>query len=281
MVTNMTDVRKKYLSIILLILVGLILIIALASMLGSANQEPSGISSFDTAAGVAYLTGLESKDPTEVEEQLKLIRQQELQAQKEELINQLTSGEVSVWSMFEDYVLLGDSRAVGFDYFGFLPDDRVLAESGATIKALEEHIPDLVALNPSNLFLCYGLNDVSIGIWPTPEEYVADFERIIGLIREELPEVNIYISSILPARDPAFETSTLWYNIPDYSAAVQTMCEQIDCHFIDNTEICEKYADMWEVDGIHVRSTFYPYWAANMIIEYLNMGFDEEEEALY
>lgn len=276
----MTAVRKKYLSLVLLLIIGLILLLTIASLLGSANQKEDPAALVDTAPGVAFLKTLESKKPSDVEERLRQMRIAEIQAQKEQMIADLTSGETSVWSMFEDYVLLGDSRAVGFEYFGYLPDDRVMAESGATILSFEEHIPDIVALNPSNVFLCYGLNDVSIGIWPTPEDYAEDFERIIMELRSELPNVNIYISSILPARDPAFNTSTLWYNIPEYSAAVATMCDLIDCHFVDNTEICETYADMWEIDGIHVRTTFYPYWAANLIIEYLDMGFDEEIEAV-
>ena len=276
----MTAVRKKYLSLFLMLIAVVAVIIFLASLLGSANQEPDLAMEADTAPGIAYLQSLEAKKPSDVEERLRQMRIAEIQAQKEQMIADLTSGETSVWSMFEDYVLLGDSRAVGFEYFGYLPDDRVMAESGATILSFEEPIPDIVALNPSNVFLCYGLNDVSIGIWPTPEDYVEDFERIIMLLRSELPNVNIYISSILPARDPAFNTSTLWYNIPDYSAAVSNMCDLIDCHFVDNTEICETYADMWEIDGIHVRTTFYPYWAANLIIEYLDMGFDDEIAAV-
>lgn len=31
-------------------------------------------------------------------------------------------------------------------------------------------------------------------------------------------------------------------------------------------EAVEEHADLWEGDGIHVKSPFYPYWAANMII---------------
>lgn len=276
----MTAVRKKYLSLLVLAFIGLILIISLASALGSSRQKPDPTVNVDTAPGVAYLKGLETKDPAAVEDRLRQMRMAEIQAKKEEMMEKLTSGETSVWSMFEDYVLLGDSRSVGFEYFGYLPDERVMAEYGATILSLKEHIPDIAALNPSNVFLCYGLNDVISGIWSTPEEYVADFEAIIMQLRSELPDVNIYISSTLPAVDPAFNTYPLLSEIPNFNTAVSAMCEQIDCHFVDNTDIYEKYVDLWEVDGIHLKTTLYPYWAANLIIEYLDMGFDEELEAV-
>jgi hypothetical protein len=118
------------------------------------------------------------------------------------------------------------------------------------------------------VFLCYGLNDVSIGYWDTPEDYVAEFAETIAELQQQLPGVKIFISSILPARDPAFQTSTAWYNIPEYSSAVGEMCETIEnCYYVDNDELAEEYADLWDSDGIHVQKEFYSHWAANLILE--------------
>lgn len=268
--------RKNYIFILGGSLLVLILIIILAVRLGSGGDESSNAQP-DTAAGIEYLRQLEAQDPAEVDEELKYLHQQRLIEMRDERLRQLESGEISVWSLFEDYVLLGDSRAVGFYYFDFLPESRVLAESGATIRNLEEHIPDIVKLNPSMLFLCYGLNDVSIGIWSAPEEYAEEYADIIAEIRKELPDVSIYISSILPARDPAFEQSSAWYDIPQYSAAVEAMCEENGCYYVDNDALAEEYADLWEVDGIHVQKDFYPHWAANMIAEVYSSQLEEAD----
>lgn len=268
--------RKNYLIVLSGVLVALILIISLAVRLGGHGNDDDALPP-DTEQGIQYLQWLESQDPAEVDETLKLLRQQRLIAMRDERLRQLESGEVSVWSLFEDYVLLGDSRAVGFYYFDFLPESRVLAESGATIRNLQEHIPDLVKLNPSTLFLCYGLNDVSIGIWPTPEDYAAEYAEIIAEIRKALPDVSIYISSILPARDPAFERSSKWHDIPVYSTAVKGMCEEMGCYYVDNNALAEEYADLWEVDGIHVQKPFYPHWAANMIAEVYSSQLEQAE----
>lgn len=257
--------KKKRNPLPLIILLILILLIVLATRLGSSAGLPKEEAS-EFSAGVSYLQALESKDPAQVEAIIKEFRQQELLMMREERLAQLESGEISVWSLFDDYLLLGDSRAVGFEHYDYLDSSRVLAEAGATILALQEHIPEIVEANPSYLFLCYGLNDVSIGIWPTPEDYVAEFTAIIQEIQAKLPDVKIFISSILPARDPAFARASAWYNIPEYSAAVAEMCNDVDCYYVDNTEICEQYASMWEIDGIHVQYTFYPYWATNMIM---------------
>lgn len=267
--------RKRLIYIIAAIVVVLILAIVLAVRLGSDNTPQSA--ALDTTRGVEYIKALEAKAPENVEHTLKQQREAKIQAMREQRLQELESGEISVWTLFEDYVILGDSRAVGFYYFEFLPEERVLAEAGSTIQNLQEHIPDIEKLNPSNIFLCYGLNDVSIGIWPTPADYVADYRQTVQEILAKLPDATVYISSILPARDPAFDTASEWREIPTYSAAVKEMCNGIDrCYYVDNDSIAEKYADLWEVDGIHVQKAFYDHWAANLIAEVYNAGLVSE-----
>ena len=35
---------------------------------------------------------------------------------------------------------------------------------------------------------------------------------------------------------------------------------------MNNDQLAEEHADMWEIDGIHLLKTFYPYWAANLMM---------------
>ena len=210
--------------------------------------------------GLAYLERLEQQDESAIEAQIRYIRQQER-------LELMRSGELSVWDQFEEFVILGDSRAVGFYYHDFLPADRVLAEGGATIADVQSHMDELIALDPKEIFLCYGLNDVSIGYWNTPAEYVAALQDVLETLQTNFPDAQIYISSILIARDPAFEQSSKWLEIPDYNTAVREFCEKNHYSYIDNSELCDQYADLWEPDGIHVNEAFYPYWATNMIAE--------------
>ncbi len=271
--------HKKYLPALMIIGVVFFLLIIIAVRLGKGVSSETSEDAAAISQGVAYLQSLEAQDPDAVDNVLKQQRLQHIQELRDERLRQLESGEISVWSLFDDYVLLGDSRAVGFSFYGFLPEDRVIAESGATILHLEEHIPDIVALNPSNIFLCYGLNDVSIGIWSTPEDYVTQFTDIIGQIQSQLPDANIFISSILPARDPAFQKSSAWYNIPEYSQAVSGMCDTLShCYYVDNDSIAEEYASLWEVDGIHVQKDFYSHWAANLITEVYSVSLGDGTE---
>lgn len=238
--------------VVLIVLVAIIVVIAGGK--SSQAAEEAGL----VQAGVQYLQQLESQSTETVEAELKEIR-------KQERIQAMENGELSVWDQLEDAVILGDSRAVGFYYFGYMDESRVLAEAGSTIKKVAEHLEDLRNLNPAQVFLCYGLNDVSIGFWSSPEEYVTEMEEVMQSIWEVVPDAEIYISSILIARDPAFQKSSAWYNIPEYNDALKAFCEEKGYHFVDNSDLCEKYADLWEVDGIHVQTGFYPYWGANLV----------------
>lgn len=266
--------RKKYVPALIAGVVFFLLIL-LAVRLGSRDTAAAPEDAAAISQGVSYLQSLEAQDPDTVDNVLKQQRLQHLQEMRDERLRQLESGEISVWSLFEDYVLLGDSRAVGFSFYGFLPEERVIAESGATVLHLEEHIPDIVALNPSNIFLCYGLNDIMLGTWPTPSDYVTKYTSVINEIHEQLPDANIYISSILPAPGSGVQSQ-----LSDYSQALDEMCSALNrCYFVDNDDISSQYSGLWENDGIHVMSDFYPHWANNLITAVYNSSLEDTADS--
>lgn len=229
---------------------------------GSDEKDTQDI----TAAGIAYLAELEQKDPGVVMQVRKDIYQAEIDAQRDLLVRQLATGETDPFSLFKDYVLLGDSRAVGFWYRNFLDRGRVLADGGHTIRNLKGYVDTIVEMNPSQIFLCYGLNDSSIGYWDTAESYVSEYIQIVQTMQEKLPNATIVVSSILPARDPAFERSAKWYNIPDWSAALEKACEANGILFANCDSLAEDYPNLWDPDGIHFRKEFYPYWASALLL---------------
>lgn len=230
----------------------------------------------DPSAGVAYLQGLEQQDPAAVEDTLKAIRRAELQAMHDQRLAQLQSGELSVWSMFQDYVVLGDSRTCGFFFDSYLDQSRVLAAYGDTIRQIDGHIPEIQQLNPAYIFLCYGLNDMVQEGWETPELYADAYRQTVTKLQSAFPDAKIYINSIFPVRDPAFERWEKWRQSQDYSDAVETMCAETGCYFIANENLQNSLDEYWQEDGIHFYSDFYPLWATNMIMEV----YDSELETL-
>ncbi len=234
----------------------IILLIIILNSIGSGDSTPL-TSSKDITSGVNYIKELEVQSVDAIESDIQ-------QRKKMQRLEALKNGTMSVWAQFDDSVILGDSRAVGFYYYEFLPEDRVLAEAGNTILNIDDHLDEIKKLNPSNVFICYGVNDIG-GFYDSTEDYCRDMKQQMQKIWEQAPNCTIYISSIIPCVDPAFDTSSAWRRIPEYNEALKKMCEENNWPFIDNDAVVEEYKDHYQPDGIHLETVFYEPWALNMI----------------
>ena len=245
--------RKRLLAELaaVVVIIGIVIFIALSGQ---------NITTDDIKEGRAYIEGLEAADTASVEEQVKELRKKERKAA-------LESGDLDVWSQFTDIAILGDSRAVGFYSYNLVDESRVFATGGATIRDIEQYTDQLVALNPSSIIFCYGLNDISIGYWDNVDDYIAEQDQIIADLKEAMPNTTIYINSIIPAIYPAFERSEKWRDIPEWNDAIRQHCEDNNIPYIDITEDVEAHEDLYDVDGIHMQKAFYEYWAIDMITE--------------
>nr|WP_317361870.1 GDSL-type esterase/lipase family protein [uncultured Blautia sp.] len=242
------------------LLVEAIAAIAVISLIISLIVSDKKTPSKDLKDGVAYIKSLEKKDFSKTEETIKEIKRKE---RKEAL----ESGEQDVWKYFNDSVVLGDSRAVGFEYHGFIPEDRVFAEGGATIRNIPDYIDGIKKVNPSSIILCFGLNDISIGYWKTSEEYIEELDKMLALLHEELPDATVFVNSTIPAIDPAFEKSEKWRDIPDWNKDVKAHCKEEKIPYIDISDLMKEHKNLYDTDGIHVKKEFYPYWAIAIITE--------------
>ena len=233
------------------VIIGIVIFIALSGQ---------NIATDDVKEGIAYIEGLEAADTAAIEEEVRQLRKEERKAA-------LESGDLDVWAQFTDIAILGDSRAVGFSSYELVDDSRVFASAGATIRDIEQYTDQLVTLNPASVILCYGLNDISIGFWSNVDDYITEQDQIISDLKEALPNTTIYVNSIIPATDPAFDRSEKWRDIPDWNDAIRQHCEDSGIPYIDITEDVEAHSDLYDVDGIHMQKAFYEYWAIDMITE--------------
>ena len=263
--------KKLPIGPVAVVLAVILAITAVGALLGGKDQAEADEA---VAAGIAYLEELERKDPAEVMEVRQAIYQAEIDAKRDQILLQLNNGTLDPFSLIQDYLLLGDSRAVGFWYRNFLDKNNVLADGGHTIRNLASYVDTIVERSPSQIFLCYGLNDSSIGYWDTAEEYVTEYMETVNTLRERLPNATIVVSSILPAKDPAFEKSAKWRAIPEWSAALEEACKENGILFANCDYLAVSYPNLWDPDGIHFRKEFYPYWASCLVAAMLMEGVE-------
>ena len=213
--------------------------------------------------GIAYLESLENQDTQAINEVIKTIR-------VKESLDLADADESAIWSRFEDAAILGDSRAVGFSFYQLLPEDQVMAESGAVITDVSKYIDQLKKLNPELVFLCYGVNDVKSGLWPETADYAAECAAQMQAVMKALPESKVYMNSILPAGGNAIWDAS-YARIDEYNAALKAMTAERGLGYIDNTVVAQEHQGLYQEDGLHLQTDFYKYWAANMLT-----GVDEE-----
>ena len=272
-------------------------VLAAAMLLGGC----SGGDGVDTAQGVAYLEALEQQDPDAVDQILRQRRLEQLEREREELLRQVKAGEQDPFPLFQDAVILGDSRAVGFFYYGFVDESRDLTGSGETILDIPRKLDTLQAMNPRYVYLTYGLNDIKIGHWGSLQAHISEYLDRVQEIRERLPEAVIVISSVLPYHDPNARTDATGETtpssgsssasslteadrkrlaqIPEWNRLMADAAREHGVIFVDNSGICTEYEDLWEKDGIHVFKSFYPHWGKNLIVAALEEGGIADESA--
>ena len=240
----------------------------------SAVSANAGLS----AEGKDYLRSLEQQDPAKVDD---VLRERRRLAQErgalEETVRKIESDEVNIWSLYQDSVILGDSRCEAFSFYNFLQQNHVLAETGSSIYMAYEHLPQIRAMQPAYVYLCYGINDMAAASWKTGEEYAAKMGDCIARIHEASPDSLIVISSILPVTEPVLKRHPEFGKVGSFNDSLKKLCAETPyAVFSDNDALVEAHKDLYASDGIHVNAGFYAYWAKNMFISVLRNQISEK-----
>lgn len=265
--------RKRNLHVIITVVIALVVILSAILIYRNYSQKKAETARINS--GMDYLESLETGDTTEVDDVRRSIYQAKVEANRDEMMRQVQSGEVDPFTMFQDYVLLGDSRAVSFSYYGFLEDSRVLADSGDRVSDIESHIDTVVSMNPANIYLCYGINDIDY--WKSAEKFVEVYMENIAKLQQKLPDAIIVVSSILPTTEEASSQKAIYTQVPQWNEVLEDTCEENEIIFVDSSQLYEEHADLWGTDGIHLKAEFYPYWATELIMGTLMGGASDEE----
>ena len=240
---------KKYRKLIILIFIVFFLIICFLLMPGNASD------------GIEYIKEAEAKDPTQFSDELGKKR-------KEERTKAIEEGKLDVFGLFDDYLILGDSRATGFYLYNYLLESRVYAYNGATILSVDEWLDSIQQLQPKNIYITFGMNDIKNNLNDTSEgTYSQLLSTQIKKILNICPQAQIYVNSIIPAsKKVTAENEALWSQLDTYNNEIQKACKENDWVYIDNTQLANNMNDdLYESDGIHFVSSFYESWAKNMV----------------
>ena len=213
----------------------------------------------DITEGTKKLKELEKADVKAAEAKINKIEEAERAADEERKSRPVNE-------RFANSLVVGDSITQGLYEFGIMDQALVLAEKGAEVTRPEETgtmdmIHKAEEINPQNLFLTLGMNDVEAARGDA-SVFAERYGKILDEIKSSLPDTKVYVNCVLPAGQKAIDRNEWYGNIPEYNEKLKELCGGKDIVYIDNTGLVkdEYYAD----DGIHQAPDYYPAWVENM-----------------
>ena len=121
----------------------------------------------------------------------------------------------------------------------------------------------LLDLEPSKFFINIGTNDMTDRVYGNKwmDRLFENYESIISLARERLPEAEIYMMAYYPtnrhfpsARDWAKERTL--DNVRACNERAAALAKKYGCHYIDcNSGLCDETGDQraeFSIDGVHM-----------------------------
>ncbi len=161
---------------------------------------------------------------------------------------------------FRQSVFVGDSLVEAFLVYDYLESSSVIAKVGARLATSEQEVERMSQLNPKSIFLAYGINDLLV--YETAAPFIERYKELILAIQRQLPQAKIYITSIFPVQEEVTLTRPELSNdrIESFNEQLQVMCEDLDLNYLNIGQFVTD--NVYEPDGIHVMSQFYPTWMA-------------------
>lgn len=225
----------------------------------------------EIAQGIAYLEALETTGVRGVQEAIRANETEQIREKLDDLLAKIESGEADIWSYFSDAVILGDSRADDFQYNGFLPKYRIMAELGTACVDAEDYLDTIMDLYPAQVYFTYGMNDVD-GYWNTPSDFHDAYAKVIREFMNELPDAEFFVCSIIPVNQHAIDNNPHYLQIPEYNEEIRKIADELGITWINCDDMLVGHEDLYDTDGQHFFPEAYPLWARYM----LKARFEEE-----
>ncbi len=242
-------IKKK--SIIIISVIVVFFVIALFTRCSLVPSKAKNIEKVDKKTiktNVKEIQALSDRDITEIKDKVKVM-------ERIERASQIQAGNFNV--IYDDSVILGDSHAEGFSVYGFINPARVAAVKGKSIRTCQDHIQQAINLNPSKVFINYGMNDFHY-YKSDASAFAAKYKSVVQQIQSNIPNADIYVCSIIPAQPSAIAKQSYLAYSGDYNAALQAMCAELGINYIDITPLVKP--EYYASDGIHTNKEFHRIW---------------------
>lgn len=183
----------------------------------------------------------------------------------EETLANIKSGKTSLRKVFANTCFVGDSLINGLEIYNIINPDKIISQVSARFSHLEENLDKIIAINPKNLILHYGINM----LWPDDTGlgwFIEDYTELVVRLKKELPHTRIIISGIFPVNEEK-ASDEIFERIPAHNAAIKKMCKDVGVEYLDSESLVLDSKEYFGSDGIHFSSGFYSQKWLPFIVE--------------
>lgn len=222
----------------------------------------SGVFKSKTPSQKDFLVQLENKSLDDLQDKIDTYQNNILNANNDSSENE----DINYAKYYENTIFMGDSITEALSEFGILDSYNVIANKGDTVIKASQNIDKLQGINPKNLVLLYGMNDVIAFDSNSSEESSNAFKEkyieLINSIKAVLPKTNIYLISPLPVMNNAVNTNYRLTNenLNEFRLKVAEVSTATGSTYIDLASVITEKDYLHEQDGIHYKYDFYTIW---------------------
>lgn len=178
----------------------------------------------------------------------------------------------SVFSVYEEdneaVVFLGDSMIDIYDWEEAFADIRIINQginSDTTIGVLNR-LDNVIEIKPDKLFLMIGTNDLNIYSHDT---IVENYEEILSVLHDNLPNSDIFIQSILPVNESlntqTYNTDKINDDIYNLNQQLKQLASRKNATYVDlySTFVSSGNGNLdasLTIDGLHLNNKGYELW---------------------
>ncbi|MGN0469703.1 MAG: GDSL-type esterase/lipase family protein [Acutalibacteraceae bacterium] len=183
-------------------------------------------------------------------------------------------------SFFKRTAFLGNSITMGLDVYNIVTEADFYCHEGLTVYGvLHDTLPKqkLTVIEQliknrkkyDKVFLMFGTNET--GLYDK-SEFIEDYSKIIDTIKEKMPDVKIYIQSILPitakkSKENKYNLNNEQINI--YNKQLKDLAKEKDVPYLDVASVFKNkngtLPESWTPDGVHLNPDYYYLWADYII----------------
>ena len=164
-------------------------------------------------------------------------------------------------------VFLGNSLTEYGEWQEFLKNSNIRNRgiAGEFTDGILRRLDPIIAGKPKQIFLMIGINDL---ILHRPPHILANYQAIVAQIKNETPNTQLIIQSILPVNNTVKNTGLSNADVLTLNEGIQKIATDFNLQYVDLhqkfKDASGKLNDKYTLDGIHLNRAGYELWTAEI-----------------